>query len=210
MPAFSVHHTTTYHYKKPVRPGLHQVMFRPRDSFDQRLLECRLEVDPAPAEVRWIHDVFGNCITLVDFAAKTRVLRFETFIRLEHTPENAPDFRIEDYARTHPFAYAEEELPDLRAYMQRQYPEEKGVEHWLETFFASGTERPTGQLLMTLNQAISQSFSYKRRSAHGTQTPVDRAAWFGIADARRKILKGQMVFVDRLLESAMAVRRDNR
>jgi transglutaminase-like putative cysteine protease len=171
MPAFSVHHTTTYHYKKPVRPGLHQVMFRPRDSFDQRLLECRLEVDPAPAEVRWIHDVFGNCITLVDFAAKTRVLRFETFIRLEHTPENAPDFRIEDYARTHPFAYAEEELPDLRAYMQRQYPEEKGVEHWLETFFASGTERPTGQLLMTLNQAISQSFSYKRRSAHGTQTP---------------------------------------
>src|SRR3979409_557634 len=30
---------------------------------------------------------------------------------------------------------------------------------------------------------------------------IDRAGWFGIADARRKILKGQMVFVDRLLES---------
>jgi predicted NUDIX family NTP pyrophosphohydrolase len=39
---------------------------------------------------------------------------------------------------------------------------------------------------------------------------IDRAAWFGIADARRKILKRQMVFVDRLLESAMAVCRDNR
>jgi len=39
---------------------------------------------------------------------------------------------------------------------------------------------------------------------------IDRAAWFGIADARRKILKGQMVFVDRLLEGAMAVCRDNR
>jgi predicted NUDIX family NTP pyrophosphohydrolase len=39
---------------------------------------------------------------------------------------------------------------------------------------------------------------------------IDRAAWFGIADARRKILKGQMVFVDRLLESPMAVCRDNR
>jgi hypothetical protein len=35
-------------------------------------------------------------------------------------------------------------------------------------------------------------------------------AWFGIADARRKIPKGQMVFVDRLLESAMAVCHDNR
>jgi predicted NUDIX family NTP pyrophosphohydrolase len=43
-----------------------------------------------------------------------------------------------------------------------------------------------------------------------TVPEIDRAAWFGIADARRKILKGQMVFVDRLLESAMAVCRDNR
>jgi predicted NUDIX family NTP pyrophosphohydrolase len=38
---------------------------------------------------------------------------------------------------------------------------------------------------------------------------IDRAAWFGIA-ARRKILKGQMIFVDRLLESSMSVCRDNR
>jgi predicted NUDIX family NTP pyrophosphohydrolase len=29
---------------------------------------------------------------------------------------------------------------------------------------------------------------------------IDRAAWLAIADARRKILKGQAVFVDRLLE----------
>jgi hypothetical protein len=40
-------------------------------------------------------------VTLVDFAECTRVLKFESVIRLEHTPENAPDFRIEDYARSH-------------------------------------------------------------------------------------------------------------
>jgi predicted NUDIX family NTP pyrophosphohydrolase len=39
---------------------------------------------------------------------------------------------------------------------------------------------------------------------------IERAAWFGIADARRNVLKGQTVFVDRLLESAMAACRDNR
>jgi Bacterial transglutaminase-like N-terminal region len=38
MTIFSVHHTTTYRYKTAVRPGLHHMMFRPRDSFDQRLL----------------------------------------------------------------------------------------------------------------------------------------------------------------------------
>jgi predicted NUDIX family NTP pyrophosphohydrolase len=30
---------------------------------------------------------------------------------------------------------------------------------------------------------------------------LDRAAWFDIADARAKILKGQVVFLDRLLEA---------
>lgn len=30
---------------------------------------------------------------------------------------------------------------------------------------------------------------------------VDRAVWFTVADARRKILKGQAIFVDRLLEA---------
>ena len=30
---------------------------------------------------------------------------------------------------------------------------------------------------------------------------IDRVSWFGIADARLKILKGQAVFLDRLLET---------
>lgn len=170
MTVFSVHHTTTYRYKKPVMPGRHQMLFRPRDSFDQRLLDSFLKVTPDPAEVRWIHDVFGNCVTLVDFTERTSVLKFESVIRLEHTPENAPDFRIEDYARLHPFVYAHDELPDLGAYMHRHHP--KGaVEDWLAKFVATDASRPTGQLLMTLNEAIAESFSYKRRASRGTQTP---------------------------------------
>ena len=101
-------------------------MFRPRDSFDQRLLDCHLKISPEPAETRWIHDVFGNCVTLVDFAAKTTLLKFDTIIRLEHTPENAPDFRIEDYARLHPFSYAEGEYPDLAPYIRRHHPKDLG------------------------------------------------------------------------------------
>jgi transglutaminase-like putative cysteine protease len=171
MTIFSVHHATTYRYKKPVRPGLHQLMFRPRDSFDQRLLECRLDVSPSPSEIRWIHDPFGNCITLVDFSTRTTELQFETLIKLDHTPENAPDFRIEDYALSHPFSYADDESPDLEAYIRRHYPGDTNVEDWLSKFIGSGLRTPTGQLLMTLNEAIAESFSYKRRSSRGTQTP---------------------------------------
>ena len=175
MTFFSVHHTTTYRYKKLVRPGRHQILFRPRDSFDQRLLNSSLTVTPDPAEVRWIHDVFGNCVALVEFAARTEILTFKSVIRLEHTPENAPDFRIEDYARSHPFAYAEDELPDLAAYIRRHHPE-RAVEEWLAKFVSMDVSRPTGQLLMTLNEAIAEGFSYKRRSSLGTQTPVETLA----------------------------------
>jgi transglutaminase-like putative cysteine protease len=171
MTVFSVLHKTTYRYKRPIRPGLHQLLFRPRDSFDQRLLESRLNVIPEPAEVRWIHDVFGNCLTLVDFSTTCELLEFETFIRLEHTPENAPDFRIEDYARSHPFSYSEDEAPDLAAYIDRQHPHDVEVEEWLGKFVRKDTSQPTGQLLMTLNEAIAEGFSYKQRMSRGTQSP---------------------------------------
>jgi transglutaminase-like putative cysteine protease len=173
MTIFSVHHTTTYRYKSPIKPCVHQLMFRPRDSFDQRLIDSRLDITPTPVAIRWIHDAFGNCITLVDFNIETTTLRFETLIRLEHTPENAPDFRIEDYARTHPFTYADEELPDLAPYIRRHHAGNAVVEHWLAKFVTQRTSTPTGQLLMTLNEAISESFSYKRRTARGTQAPAE-------------------------------------
>ena len=148
-------------------------MFRPRDSFDQRLLDCLLKVTPEPFDIRWIHDVFGNCVTLVDFNSSCQILEFETIIRLDHSPGNAPDFRIEDYARFHPFSYAEEEVPDLAAYIRRHHSEDGEVEAWLGKFLSKCVSQPTGQLLMTLNEAIAESFSYRRRGAQGTQTPSE-------------------------------------
>ena len=171
MTVYSVHHKTTYRYKRPIRLGPHQLLFRPRDSFDQRLLDSRLDVTPEPSEVRWIHDVFGNCLTLVDFSAKCELLEFDTVIRLEHTPENAPDFRIEDYARLHPFSYSEDEAPDLAAYIRRHHPQDTEVEEWLGKFVRRDTSQPTGRLLMTLNEAIAEGFSYERRTSRGTQSP---------------------------------------
>jgi transglutaminase-like putative cysteine protease len=135
------------------------------------LLDCRLDVIPEPAEVRWIHDVFGNCLTLVDFSTKCESLEFESFIRLDHTPENAPDFRIEDYARSHPFSYSDDEAPDLAAYIRRHYPHDVEVEEWLGKFVPKDASRPTGRLLMTLNEGIAEGFSYERRASRGTQSP---------------------------------------
>ena len=47
------------------------------------------------------------------FAGRARQLRFESVIRLDHSPSNALGFRIEDYAEKYPFTYGSDEMPDL-------------------------------------------------------------------------------------------------
>ena len=91
MAIFTVRHVTTYDYRRPVRFGEHRLMFRPRDSADQRLIHAGLRVTPEPSGIRWIHDVFGNCVTLVDIDRPAPALRFESLIRLEHTPQGGPE-----------------------------------------------------------------------------------------------------------------------
>lgn len=148
-------------------------MFRPRDSFDQRLLEATLAVDPHAAYIRWIHDVFGNCVALVGIAKAARTLRFESNIRLDHTPQVALDLQIDDEALTYPFAYDPDELPDIEQTIERQHADPGDeVGRWARQFVRIGQPAETGRLLMTLCFAIHEGFSYSRRLEHGTQTPI--------------------------------------
>jgi transglutaminase-like putative cysteine protease len=170
----AVHHVTTYRYKRPVGFGEHRIMFRPRDSYDQRLLESRLTITPQPASVRWIHDVFGNCVALARFSGRAAELRFESHIQLAHSPWNAPDFQIDEHAKTYPTAYDAEELPDLARSMEPHYPDPDRVVHdWARKFLKIGRPTDTGSLLMTLTCAIRESFTYVRRIEAGTQTPTE-------------------------------------
>ncbi len=174
MTLLSVRHVTTYRYRRPVSFGEHRMMFRPRDSYDQKLLESRLQIAPQPSSLRWLHDVFGNCVTVADFAgAQASELRFESNIWLDHSPSNAPDFQIEDYARTYPFAYGPQEMPDVGPLMVRQYPDADGtVDRWVRRFLRTGQRTDTGMLLMTLTYAFKESFIYERRSEPGTRPPA--------------------------------------
>ena len=168
MTVLVVRHVTSYRYQRPVRLGEHRLMFRPRDSFDQRLLHAELEIFPEPKRVRWIHDVFGNCVTLFDFDTSAALLKVESVIRLEHTPENAPDFQIEEYAKLHPFKYDSEQLPDLSSCIERQLPDpDHEVINWLRRFLPVGQKQPTGRLLMTLNEAIADGFAYSQQDDPG-------------------------------------------
>jgi transglutaminase-like putative cysteine protease len=171
MTLFSVRHTTIYRYARPVAFGEHRLMFRPRDSFDQRLLKASLMVDPEPRHVRWIHDVFGNCIAIVQISRPATELRFKHHIRLEHTSHAEPFFETDDDALTYPFAYGSDEAADLAPLIRRHYqddPDEVG--RWARQFVSTG-RTDTGTLLTTLCHAIYEDFSYARRVEAGIQPP---------------------------------------
>lgn len=146
------------------------MMFRPRDSYDQRLIDFKLSVSPEPASITWVHDIFGNCITNVGFGTASKDLRFETNILLDHTPQLAPQFRIDPAATTWPLQYDAEMLPDLTPYLTVQHPSAE-LEKWARQFTRSGLETQTGHLLMTMTTGVKESFQYSRRADPGTQEP---------------------------------------
>lgn len=114
MPILRVHHVTTYTYRRSVGFGQHRLLFRPRDSFDQRLISTSLKVFPEPSDLFWIHDVFGNCVAVAEFDAPSDSLRFErisslTIIRrsvrisgLMRTPGFGPSSTMPRKCRTLP------------------------------------------------------------------------------------------------------------
>ena len=172
MTILTVRHITVYRYRVPVGFGEHRMMFRPRDGYDQKVLDETLTILPKPAQIRWLHDVFGNFVAVASFDARAEELSFASNIRLEHTPTNLPDLQIEPEATVYPFSYTEDELPDLLPFMTRRYPDpDNAVERWVRRFLRQGRSNETGALLMTLTAAIKDSYVYMRRSEQGVQEP---------------------------------------
>src|ERR1051325_10112799 len=91
MTVLTVRHTTRYRYRVPVSFGEHRMMFRPRESYDQRLIQTRVDITPKPVDVRHFHDVFGNTIGVVRFDTKAAELVFDSYNKLEHLPEENLD-----------------------------------------------------------------------------------------------------------------------
>jgi transglutaminase-like putative cysteine protease len=173
MPVLTVRHLTTYRYKQAVSFGEHRVMFRPRDSYDQRLIEATLNVTPNPTEISWMHDVFGNCVAKVRFGARAKELRFECIIRLEHSAEHELTFQTADYARHYPFSYGAEEMPDLLRSIEREYPDpQHELDRWAREFLRKEGPTPTHDLLTGMTHAIKRRFTYVARQESGVQSPL--------------------------------------
>ena len=174
MPFLTISHVTTYKYRQPVSFGEHRIMFRPRESYDQRLIEARIDIDPVPAELRWLQDVFGNSVAVARFDKSARQLRFSSLVRMEHAPLEAHSVEVESYARSYPFTYASEDMPDLLRSIERQHPDpERIVDRWARQFLRSDGPSDTVAMLAEMTATIRRDLTYVPRPEKGTQTPIE-------------------------------------
>jgi transglutaminase-like putative cysteine protease len=173
MPVLAIRHVTTYRYRQPVAFGEHRMMFRPREGHDQRLIEARLEITPEPAKVRWLHDVFGNSVAVAHFDGRARELRFESAVRLDHSPSRPLDFELDEHALLFPFSYPAEDAPDLGRSIERHYPDpDREVDRWARRFLREGGPTGTLDLLTAMTHAVRRGFTYIPRYEKGVQDPA--------------------------------------
>ena len=173
MPILSVRHRTVYRYRRPVSFGEHRIMVRPRDSYDQRLIETSLDITPEPSALRWMFDVFGNCVAVATFERRSETLTFDARITLEHTPELAPVFPLAPHAVHYPFGYGAEDMPDLARSIERQWPDPRHeVDAWARSFIPAEGRIPTQDLLAAMTRSVRANFTYVARHEKGVQQPL--------------------------------------
>ncbi|MGA3203917.1 MAG: transglutaminase family protein [Bryobacteraceae bacterium] len=170
MSFLTVRHVTVYRYSEPVKFGEHRMMFRPRESHDLRLLNSSLEITPNPARLRWLHDAFDNSVAVAAFNGPATELRFDSTLALEHFESTMPEYPIEDYARTYPFRYSDEEFPNLARALVNQHPSDR-LTRWACGFLDPSGSSETMNILRSMTRGIRQDFDYRRRTEKGVQSP---------------------------------------
>jgi transglutaminase-like putative cysteine protease len=179
MAILTVRHLTHYRYRRPVALGEHHMMFRPRESYDQRLLETRLKITPKPTEIRYFHDVFGNTVGIARFCGRAKELIFESYNRLEHLPDATLDdpAAAESALNAYPFVYAQQDLHDLRPCIERSYPDEdRKLEQWAKRFLQQQERVDARHVLTAMTTAIHDELEYVGRLSGPAQSPLQTLA----------------------------------
>ena len=171
MPILSIRHVTTYHYNKPIAFGEHRMMLRPRDDGDQKVLESEIEITPAPLQLTWSQDIFGNHVAIAHFDDRAAELCFVSNIRLDHAPTGFDATDIEESARFCPLAYAAEDWLELKRFTQPPAARRE-IDRWSAAFFREDRSVGTHELLVGLTDAISRGFKHVSRHQNGVQDPV--------------------------------------
>lgn len=172
MPLIEIRHTTEYRYAKAVPLGPHQMMLRPRETRDLRLVSFDLDVSPA-ATVVWSNDVAGNAVAEASFEGLSDMLVITASMVVDLTASAWPVFPIAASAVSYPFTYSNDDLADLGQLASPRYQDDAGrLSDWVEGFVM---QRPTDtlSLLKDVANGATTQIVYQSRETEGTQGPLE-------------------------------------
>ncbi len=172
MPTVSINHVTRYRYRRDVAFGEHRILVRPRESYDQRVLDASLEITPEPESLRWLQDVFGNAVAIATFDARADTLEVRGSAEVEHLPTGPDAIAVEPYAARYPFTYSAHDMPDLLRSIERDFPDgDREVDRWARRFPDRADD--TLAMLGKMTTSIREDFDYLPRETKGIQSPVE-------------------------------------
>jgi transglutaminase-like putative cysteine protease len=179
MARISIVHSTEYAYRNPVGLTRHRLMLRPDDSHDLRLHHIAVAIDPKPSLIHWTHYAFDNSICFLEWpeSQTTDRLSIVSNLDLTHHPDGPPKpvYSLDPAAEAFPFAYAEDESPDLAVLAQPQSPDPDGrVAAWARRL--AGKKGKTLAVMEAMTHAIKAEFRYDARHEEGTQTAAETIA----------------------------------
>ena len=175
MTTLSIHHQTSYRYRKPLEFGPHRLMLRPRESRSLRLIAHDLTFTPA-ATVRWAQDVSGNAVATAVFAEPSDTLVIDSVAALTLDVDQWPVFDIAASAAHYPFPLTEDDMTDLGALRLQSYLDSAGqLREWTQSFVAGN---PTGTLalLKDISSGVAGRVAYEVREEENTQSPEQTLA----------------------------------
>ena len=190
MRRLKILHRTYYNFGIPVQLLPHRLLLRPREGPGLHIESARIDIRPA-AKIRWLRDVYDNCVEIATFDTPTMHLGIISECTVQQFDETPLDFLVADSAVNYPFSYDADSLEILRPYLSTPVQglstpvqgDRAPIEAWVRRHWNPGEPVQTYTLLARLCTSINQSFTYQIREQPGVQ-PAPETLARGIGSCR--------------------------
>ncbi|MEQ9374922.1 MAG: transglutaminase family protein [Imperialibacter sp.] len=166
----AIRHYTSYKYEREIELSAQVIRLRPAPHSRTMIKGYSLNIEPKNHFINWQQDPFGNYLARIVFPEKVDHFIVDVEVIAEMVVINPFDFFVEEYAEKFPFQYEASLQKQLQPYLE--VTENDAV---LNDWIVKAKQRITRDMitvdvLVMLNQMLSQDIAYRIRMEPGVQS----------------------------------------